>query len=75
MPWISLPVGLVYAVAYILEILHYAIGTDPVITRNEMVKVIQSIKTSNSKLICNWPYDMAQILTLKTNLGYESSLL
>ena len=63
MPWIPLPIGLVYAVAYILEILHYSIGTDPVITRNEMVKVLKCSPFNESKK------------TETKHLGYESSLL
>ena len=57
MPWIPLPVGVVYAVAYFLEVLHYLIGTDPVITRNEMVKV-------TNHHYCN-------IEKAKTQLGYK----
>ena len=57
MPWIPLPVGVVYAAAYFLEILHYLIGTDPVITRNEMVKV-------TNHHYCN-------IEKAKTQLGYK----
>ena len=57
MPWIPLPVGVVYAAAYFLEVLHYLIGTDPVITRNEMVKV-------TNHHYCN-------IEKAKTQLGYK----
>ena len=57
LPWIPLPVRVVYAVAYFLEVLHYLIGTDPVITRNEMVKV-------TNHHYCN-------IEKAKTQLGYK----
>ena len=57
MPWIPLPVSVVYAAAYFLEVMHYLIGTDPVITRNEMVKV-------TNHHYCN-------INKAKKQLGYE----
>ena len=42
LPWIPLPFFLVYIAAYILEILHYAVGVYPIFTRNEIVKVTNS---------------------------------
>ena len=42
LPWIPLPFFFVYILAYILEILHYAVGVYPIFTRNEIVKVTNS---------------------------------
>ena len=49
LPWIPLPFYLVYFIAYVIELGHYAFGIYPIFTRNEILKVTNSHYCNISK--------------------------
>ena len=80
LPWIPLPFFLVYIAAYILEILHYAVGVYPIFTRNEIVKVTNSHYCKMDKAINELGYSpktykVSFIENIKKVVNFEKTTL